>query len=437
VQFSYEPQANPGSDMVEETIVLNATGHGDQINLAFADALDFQNYPNVGFTAVDAGFNTQLNATIPSLVEGHVNFQVPALSSLPGGGQITQLSSIADGTAKVTLGSATFLYRVGPEALPPQANLTYTNIDLSGTAGTFVSGITNAGTIAGSYQDTQGVFHGFLTDNRGGFRTIDFPNATATFPGVPNDRGDVVGVYTDIAGNTHGFLFADESFAGFDFPGAILTGAAAINDRRQIVGIYETADQGIHGFLFEDSVFTSIDRSPPDVVGGFTEAIGINNRSEIVGTFFDPLTLRGLVQQGGVFHPFDVPGQVNTVIEGVNDAGDFVGSYIDMNLVQHGFVSKDELFRTVDFPGGSNSISIGINGQGIIVGQYTDAAGNFHSFLAQPSTGGSDNGTPLDTALDRERITAPQSLTPRICGNAEWRQHPEQIRNSASCQIKH
>ena len=205
------------------------------------------------------------------------------------------------------------------------------------------------------------------------------------------------------------------------------------------MGIYESADQGIHGFLFDRGTFTSIDHNPDDFTPPFTEVLGINNSGHMVGFFVEAITLVGLVQREEQFQTLIVPGQVETVINSLNQQGDQVGTYNDINLLQHGFVSKAELFGTVDFPSGGITFPLAINAAGKIVGQYMDDAGNFHSFLAKP-LGNDNNG---DQAATNESKVQPataavsQPAPMRICGSAEWRQHPEQIRNPGSCQIKH
>lgn len=90
------------------------------------------------------------------------------------------------------------------------------------------------------------------------------------------------------------------------------------------------------------------------------------------------------------------------------------------------------------FPNSSLTIPLGINAAGKIVGQYVDAAGNAHSFLAEPRAG---NNNGVDAVTNGSAVqsggAASQPAPVRICESAEWRQHPEQIRNLASCQIRH
>lgn len=435
VQFSYTPQANPGFDIVGETVQIDASIQDSGANNASEDVIDFQNYPNIFSTSPNA-FIIDQNGSISSHLTDQVLLPTPALFSEGFAGQptfpTTFFQTQTAGTAQGTLKSAVFLYNVGPLGPLPPAALTYSSLDLPGAAGTFVSGITNAGRMVGAFQDAQGISHGYVTQKQGGFTTIDFPNAMATFANGLNDRGDLVGTYTDAAGNSHGFFLQDENFSTLDFPGAILTAPIAINDKQQIVGVYESADQGIHGFLLDHGGFTSIDHNPDNFVPPFTEVLGINNRGEVVGSFLEFVSLVGLIQDGDSFQTLIVPGQVKTFVQAVNEPGDQVGTYNDINDILHGFVRTNELFRTVDFPGGNLTTPLGINAAGEIVGLYFDSVGNAHSFLAEPRP---DGGTAPDSAsvntgsaLQSGALAQPAAT--RICGSPEWLQHPEQMRLS-------
>lgn len=446
VTFSYAPQANPGFDIVEQILALDASSQAALPSSNAVNVSDFQTYANTPEFLTDlASFlgtfvNEQDGAVISGLVS-HSNLEVPALLSNGfAGGPTTSLQVFITGSTEVATRSVTLLYRTGPVAPPPLGALTYTNIDLPGASATAVSGIANDGTMTGAYQDAQGVFHGYLTGAQGGFTTIDFPGATATFADGLNNRGDVVGSYTDADGNTHGFLLRDNNFTSLDFPNATFTSAFSINDRGQIVGVYETSDQGVHGFLLDQGQFSTIDHTgeSPEVSGAaFTEVFGINNRGEIAGVVFDPFTFRGLLQQNGAFFDVDVPGQTDTNNDFVNDAGDMVGFFSDINQVIHGFRRQSGSFTTVDFPGGIESFPFSVNASGKIVGQYLDAAGNLHSFLAEPGEGQNNapaNAFPANASLlpsGSGSLSAPV----RICGSAEWRQHVDQIK--LPCATKH
>jgi probable HAF family extracellular repeat protein len=106
----------------------------------------------------------------------------------------------------------------------------------------------------------------------------------------------------------------------------------------------------------------------------------------------------GLASQANadyIFSTIDVPGSPQTAVYGINDAGDIVGSYLEVHGSTgqlHGFLLSKGGYTTID---GSNSGSLGAQALGInnarqIVGGYSDASGD-HGFLLSNGT-----YTPLD-----------------------------------------
>jgi uncharacterized membrane protein len=131
-------------------------------------------------------------------------------------------------------------------------------------------------------------------------------------------------------------------------------------------------------------IFSAIDVPFTGVIG--TEASGINNRGQIVGSYFDATATHGFLDSGGIFSAIDVPlaGGNTTDAEGINDAGQIVGRYNDVPgpPLRHGFLDNGGIFSPIDvpFPGVFVTQAFGINDAGQIVGTYNDATGN-HGFL--------------------------------------------------------
>jgi probable HAF family extracellular repeat protein len=83
---------------------------------------------------------------------------------------------------------------------------------------------------------------------------------------------------------------------------------------------------------------------------------------------------------------FDVPGAANgTVPNGINDAGEIVGSFTDASSVTHGFVQTGATYTTFDVPSASNTSALGINNAAQIVGDFADSVG-VHSFIYDGTT---------------------------------------------------
>ena len=121
-----------------------------------------------------------------------------------------------------------------------------------------------------------------------------------------------------------------------------------------------------------------------DVPGAtFTGAGTINNRGQIVGTYFSGP--HGFLLDKGTFTTIDVPGATFTEAEGINNRGQIVGTYTDAGGTEHGFLLDKGTFTTIDVPGATLTEANGINARGQIVGTYEDAGGTFHGFRAQKS----------------------------------------------------
>ena len=142
------------------------------------------------------------------------------------------------------------------------------NAGSSAGQGTLPSGINDAGTIVGSYIDSNGIEHGFI-DYGGNFTTLDVPaslggaatNAVVTEVSGINNAGEVVGFYGDGQnGATYSFVYDTEgSDAGtyytFSFPSSNDTVAAGINDHGDIVGHtvdYIDGSYQTNGFMASD-----------------------------------------------------------------------------------------------------------------------------------------------------------------------------------------
>jgi uncharacterized membrane protein len=172
--------------------------------------------------------------------------------------------------------------------------------------------ITDSGQVVGCYHDTDtmGTMHGFLFN--GTYSALDGSwgglNVPATMNnGVMPDGSIVAGLYTDMMTNiTRGYVAGNGVFAPFDFPFSISTAVWDMNPSGDIVGTYTDTAKKTHGFLLR--------------LGDSFATFGLTSLS---GPFD--------------FVSIDYPGATTTQAIGINSRGDLVGSYVDSAGKTHGY----------------------------------------------------------------------------------------------------
>jgi hypothetical protein len=169
---------------------------------------------------------------------------------------------------------------------------------------------------------------GYLLD-RGEFATIDHPKAgLETAPYGINNQGQIVGGYDGPGFIFHGFLLDRGRYSTFDLPGASKTTGLRINDRGQILGLYEDARGGCHGFLLDQGRYTTI-----DFPGAPTQTLGLNDHGDVVGTYvdIDGETRRNVafMRDKDGYSPIPIPGALQSAAFDINDQGQVLGAYLD------------------------------------------------------------------------------------------------------------
>lgn len=220
-------------------------------------------------------------------------------------------------------------------------------------------------------------------------QTFDFPGGGQnTEPQKINERGDIVGAEIDSAtGVTKGFYrdrhgnfsaaFADPN----DTAGS--TQGRGVNDSRVICGNYgDATDSTTHGFFLAHHVFTEFD------VPGFANTLvfGINNAGDFAGTVIssDGTIQDGFVSIGGTITTFAIPDAVATLDYQINASNQSVGYYVDASGTDvHGLLraSDGTLTYPIDPEGSTGTILFGNNNSNWVVGRYSDTAGNTHALF--------------------------------------------------------
>lgn len=221
------------------------------------------------------------------------------------------------------------------------------------------------------------------------FTTIDYPGATFTDVRGINNAGQIVG-YTDLGG----FLYSAGTFTPLPAaPGGLVVGAHGINDGGTIIGAAGPADDSYAvGFLLNGSTYTffsypsrtyTFPRSinAAGVVTGYAEdrdATGnsINN----LGFIYDPAT--------GVFTDVTVPGATLVIAQGINTAGQVVGSVRGGTFSNNAFLRDPATGALSYFKiDGKSTRARGINNAGLITGFQYDWTSNVTSAFVGSSAG--------------------------------------------------
>lgn len=228
------------------------------------------------------------------------------------------------------------------------------------------------------------------------FETIDPPGGPSPVwnhaSGI-NNLGQIVGGYLDGDMVWHAYLFHKDIYTEMSDPDSLPMGIglASINDDGQMPG--NSIDEGdpwgwAYGVLFDRGALTRI-LSIPNGKPFFT--FGINNRGQITGTYgmseesdyWSNIGLCGFLLDGDTLTDISPPDADSTVASIVNDHGQIVGDYRDVNGEVHGFLLDGQEFITLDFPGASWTRANGINDHGQIVGNYMGEDRLFHGFMAE------------------------------------------------------
>jgi probable HAF family extracellular repeat protein len=210
------------------------------------------------------------------------------LGTLPGG-VTSEAFAINDGgtiTGASSVGStgAVHAFRVGGDG----------QMESLGTlaGGDYSAGhdINAAGAVAGTARTAFGAYRAFIYTDEGGMRSLGtLPTGNATYGTGLNDRGQVVG-YGDLGdGSQRAFLWGrDTGLVDLGVPlGGMGSVANAINERSEIVGLYRTRSGESRATLWRPGQGEVLDLNtllPRDSGWLLSEAMGINDRGQIVGT---------------------------------------------------------------------------------------------------------------------------------------------------------
>jgi hypothetical protein len=262
-------------------------------------------------------------------------------------------------------------------------------------------GINDAGIVAGDGNWQQGpgqpwIQIGFSSDGTDANTALWWAGGYQRHLTGINNQGAAVGYATTTSTGAIDSVYMSGGILGagrvyFQIAGDA-TQVTGINDSNTIVGRYFDGTT-YHGFLTNLSSapnntyltpntavnYTQVDVSIPGVAVTGTAVLDINDTGEYVGAYETPASgsnMIGFFYNGTSYQSIQVPGAASTIVYGINNAGQMVGSYSIYNAtwgvaLPHGFITSDGVhFETVDVAGAVATQLEGINNTGFVSGTY-------------------------------------------------------------------
>jgi hypothetical protein len=264
------------------------------------------------------------------------------------------------------------------------------DIDFPGAAATFPAGINDRGNIVGYYRSPDFSHHGFIYSN-GTFQSFDPPGSSDTFVLSINDPGEISGTFSDVNGS-HGFLLQNGHFSVIDYPNG-QTQLEKINSRGQAVGTsYPNSGAPSIGFSLGHNGLTTL---PPLPFGYDVSPTGINDSGLIVGTYDDfSFNASGYLENGAVFSHLDFPAATSSIPTAINAQANSTGYLSDYYGLTTAFYKRGDTWLHIlyggnsDYGGFSFTILQGMNNSGDAVGTYLDnTTGLVHGMVLTPIPG--------------------------------------------------
>lgn len=171
-------------------------------------------------------------------------------------------------------------------------------------------------------------------------------------------------------------------FNTVNYPGSVMTDVRGLNGTGRIVGYASVDGVNNFGFSYAGGVFSLLPSAGVPVV-----AHGINDAGVIVGSTFEaPSTSRAFILSGGTYTVFSRPGWANSYARAIGPSGLVTGYSDDGASASSGFIYNPvtAAFTDITIPGAFLTIAQGINNAGQVVGSANLAPGGARAFLRQP-----------------------------------------------------
>ena len=260
------------------------------------------------------------------------------------------------------------------------ATYVFNTVSYPGSVMTDVRGLNGTGRIVG-YASIDGV-NNFAFSYAGGVFSLLPPAAVPLTAHGINDAGVIVGSTFEDPSPTRGFILSGGTYTLFSRPGWPNTHARAIGASGLVTGYSDDGGSASSGFIYNPATTAFTDITIPGSV--LTIAQGINNAGQVVGSAVLPGGAQAFLRQpDGTILLFQIGGNP-TRARGITDTGLMTG-FVTIGGATSGFVGDSLGYQLLDVPGATQTVGEAINNAGQVSGLYTDGpTGATRGFIATP-----------------------------------------------------
>lgn len=208
--------------------------------------------------------------------------------------------------------------------------------------------------------------------------SFDYPGALYTSPSGINEDGTVVGSFVNALYQTQSFVrFADGTFSDpIVYPGSDSTYLSDLNNTGTMCGSYILGGR-YHGFFLSGSTFTNFDLPTAN-----TLVRGVNDAGNFSGTTID----KAFVSIDGTLSMFAIPNQGIMDAYGINSLNQVVGGAVHGNEIEYSFRrnAQGKIVWPIRAPGFANTGMFGLDDKGRMVGFVTSVGGPTQAIFLRP-----------------------------------------------------
>jgi probable HAF family extracellular repeat protein len=196
-----------------------------------------------------------------------------------------------------------------------------------------------------------------------------------------NDTGEAAGV-SETPTAAIATVFSGGKATSISTLGSSVSLANAINNSGEIAGwnsYSSNSNFDPQAFLYSNGAMQNI--NSPSLFPSGTEAYGINNAGEVVGTgYLSPSTFHAFLYSGGKMKDLGPPGAFQATAYAINTSSQIVGTYSLNSGASGTFLYTNGTMTTLPNPSGSRGgFGIAINDSGEIVGTLYPSTGGSHA----------------------------------------------------------